>query len=108
MTFYPSVQPPEEVPGPTPAKEIHRASFSCLKAMYNSERNVLVKQAPKLSYKTLYPTNLERQQVALVCNIFNEFNVAALESTRTDEAEKKTARIISTVTEVRQAGTRCY
>ena len=42
------------------------ASLSCLKNVNRAEQNTLVKMAPKLSYKSLYPTNLERQQVSLV------------------------------------------
>lgn len=33
----------------------------------------------KLDYRTLYPNNFEKQKVNLVCNVFNEKTVAALE-----------------------------
>jgi THAP domain/Transposase protein len=63
----------------------HAASVSCIKRIYESERNSFVKQAHRLSYKTLYPTNLERQQVPLVLNIFNETTVVALEMVGTSD-----------------------
>jgi hypothetical protein len=54
------------------------ASFACLKRLYESECQSLIKSAPKLTRKSLYPTSLERQQVSLVMNIFNEYNIVAL------------------------------
>jgi len=62
------------------------ASLSCLKNIYKAEQNSLVEMAPKLSYKSLYPTNLERQQVSLVLNVFNEYNVQALIHHGSDQA----------------------
>ena len=61
-------------------------SLSCLKNIYRAEQHSLVKMAPKLSYESLYPTNLERQQVSLVLNVFNEYNVQALEHNGSDQA----------------------
>jgi hypothetical protein len=78
----------------TPVKRV--AAVSCLKTIYHVEKNSIVKKAHKLSFKTLYPTNLERQQVSLV-NIFNEFNVAALEQ-QNDEKCKRTANFIRLIT----------
>ena len=73
------------------------ATVSCLKELYKGEKNTLVKTAHKLSFKSLYPSNLERQQVSLALNIFNEFNVAALEM-KTDETCKQTACFIRVIT----------
>jgi hypothetical protein len=79
----------------TPVKCV--AAVSCLKTIYHAEKNSIVKKAHKLSFKSLYPTNLERQQVSLVVNIFNEFNVAALEQ-QNDEKCKQTANFIRLIT----------
>ena len=73
------------------------AAVERLKALYQSERNSLIKKAPKLSYKTLYPTSLERQQVGLVLNVFNEFNVIALQQTDC-ESDRTTAAFIQLIT----------
>jgi hypothetical protein len=55
--------------------------------MTRHAENSIVKKAHKLSFKSLYPLNLERQQKSLAVNIFNEFNVAALEQ-QNDEKYK--------------------
>lgn len=44
-----------------------------------SESSVLIKSAPHLNYKTLFPTSFERQKVCLVTNIFNNTTISALE-----------------------------
>ena len=75
----------------------HKASLSCLKTMYMDEKSSLIKRATKLTHKSLYPSNLERQQVALVVNIFNDFNAAALEM-RNKERDNETALFIRLVT----------
>lgn len=46
--------------------------------MYKRESNLLIKAAPKLSHKTLYPNTFERQKVSLVANVFHETTVSAL------------------------------
>jgi hypothetical protein len=63
-----------------------QASFSSLKDVYESERNSTIRKAFKLTYKSLFPTNLERQQVALVLNVFHESTVAALLCKGTEQA----------------------
>lgn len=55
------------------------ARFSDLKDVFHSEKNMLLKLAPNLSRKALYPTSVERQNVSLAVNIFDPKNVAALE-----------------------------
>jgi hypothetical protein len=58
--------------------KIHKASFSHLRKLYLSEKDNYVKLAPGLSYKSLYPTNTERQNVKLALKVFDEKTVAAL------------------------------
>lgn len=48
--------------------------------MYSSEKTDIVKIAPLLSEKVLYPTSFERQNVSLAVKLFNEKNVAALKT----------------------------
>ena len=43
----------------------HKASFADLKSQYNSEEKRIVKLAPQLTHKALYPSNTERQKVSL-------------------------------------------
>lgn len=56
----------------------------------------MLKEAPGLKYKTLYPTNLERQKVSLVLGIFNDKTVEALAS-KADETSKETATFINVI-----------
>ncbi|GBN45000.1 hypothetical protein AVEN_56197-1 [Araneus ventricosus] len=49
-----------------------------LKDIYETEKSNLIKNAPKLSQKVLYPTSFEKQNVLLALNIFHESNSAAL------------------------------
>ena len=60
-------------------------------------KNSLVKRAVKLTHKSLYPSNLERQQLALVVNIFNDFNAVALEMRKKDR-DNDTALFIRLIT----------
>ena len=90
---------PLNKPAITTAPVKHAAAVSCLKTLYRTESSSIVKTAHKLSFKTLYPTNLERQKVSLVLNLFNEFNVAALElQGQDDEKCKQTASFIRLIT----------
>jgi hypothetical protein len=73
-----------------------KASVSKLKAQYENEKNVLLKEAPRLKYKMLYPTNIERQKVSLVLGIFNEKTVEALAS-KCDENSKETSTFINII-----------
>jgi len=41
-------------------------------SLYSSEKDSFVKWAPGLSYKALFPSSVERQNVKLVMKIFNE------------------------------------
>lgn len=62
------------------------ARVSDLKEVYNFEQNNVVKLAPALSQKVLYPSNIERQNVALCTKFFDEKNVSALEVLFKEEA----------------------
>jgi len=75
---------------------LHKASMECLKSQYASERCSLVKAAPGLRYKALYPTNLERQKVSLVLGIFNEKTVEVLLS-KCNENTQQTAEFIAVI-----------
>ncbi|VEN43153.1 unnamed protein product [Callosobruchus maculatus] len=57
-----------------------KASFLDLRDLYKLEINKTTKRAFKLNEKSLYPNNLERQNVTLVDNIFHESTIAALQS----------------------------
>ncbi|KAH9379546.1 hypothetical protein HPB48_004259 [Haemaphysalis longicornis] len=54
-----------------------KASFFCVRRLYPVEHNKLAKVAHGLTYKALYPTNLERQNVKLALKVFNSFVSAA-------------------------------
>ena len=96
MTCF--VRPPLQQPAVPAVKEVKcSAPLSVIKALYHSEKNSLVKKAPTLSHKTLHPSNLERQQVKLVTNIFNEYTVTAL-LTYDDPKAKETANFVRLIT----------
>lgn len=54
------------------------ASVAHLKMLYRQEGNNVVKLAPDLNKKVLFPTSIERQDVNLCAKLFDEKNVAAL------------------------------
>lgn len=56
------------------------ASFKVLRSLFALENKNIVKCAYKLTLKSLYPSNIERQNVQLALQIFNENNVAALKT----------------------------
>lgn len=53
-------------------KDYHTASLDSLERLYASESEDLLKLSFNLSYKALYPSNFEKQNVKLVLQIFNE------------------------------------
>lgn len=55
------------------------ASFSTLEKLYDIECKNIIKYAYTLNLKTLNPTSLERQNVKLALNIFNEFVIEDLQ-----------------------------
>lgn len=54
------------------------ASFDALKQLHSKEQSQLLKYGYTLSLKALYPTSIERQNVKLVLQIFNQIIVTAL------------------------------
>ncbi|GBM68737.1 hypothetical protein AVEN_272226-1 [Araneus ventricosus] len=65
-------------PSPDNSSKISLAKLQDLKDIYETEKSNLIKNAPKLSRKVLYPTSFEKQNVLLALNIFHESNSAAL------------------------------
>jgi hypothetical protein len=57
---------------------IKKASFHHLRVINDNEKDLLIKKAFKLNNKTLYPSNIERQNVTLVDNVFHRSTIAAL------------------------------
>lgn len=55
-----------------------KASFQALRRLYDVESGNLLKFAYKLSFKALSPSNLERQKVFLVLQVFNVYVAQAL------------------------------
>ncbi|KAF2883780.1 hypothetical protein ILUMI_22366 [Ignelater luminosus] len=62
----------------TPENTVKYAKFQHLKDVYQAEKNLIVKQAYKLNYESLYPTVLEKQKVNLADNIFHASTIACL------------------------------
>ncbi|KAJ6648097.1 hypothetical protein Bhyg_03322 [Pseudolycoriella hygida] len=52
--------------------------YPSIRDKYHSEKRFMIKKAPKLSMKSLYPTNFERQKVSLALNVFHPMTIAAL------------------------------
>jgi len=63
------------------------AQFKLLEMLYEKEKNSLVKYGHTLSYKVLYPTNIQKQNVNLTLKVFNENNIAALKLAMQDSPE---------------------
>ncbi|KAJ4446704.1 hypothetical protein ANN_13401 [Periplaneta americana] len=55
------------------------ARFNDLIKLYESEQSSLIKEAPALTRKALYPSSFEKQNVSLALKVFNEKNIVALE-----------------------------
>lgn len=63
---------------------IMSASVQDLKNIYFKERNEILKLAPALSQKVLFPSSLERQNVNIALRLFDEKNITALEKLAKD------------------------
>jgi hypothetical protein len=63
----------------TSGSSVCQASFSHVRQLYNSEVDSVVKLAPGLTRKALYPSNLERQNVQLALKVFDEKVLVALD-----------------------------
>ncbi|XP_023225604.1 uncharacterized protein LOC111626460 [Centruroides sculpturatus] len=72
-------------------------NLQCLKTIHFQEKSSTVKLAPKLSKKVLYPSKLERQNVALVCSIFDEKNIAALRIKHQIQNSKETSYFLDII-----------
>lgn len=57
---------------------IRKADFTYLRQLYEREKSSVIKYGHKLSYKSLYPSNIEKQKVSLVLKVFNDANIAAI------------------------------
>ena len=57
---------------------ILHASFDHLKVVYNMEINSTLKQAFKLTLKSLFPHSIERENVRLALNFFNDSTAALI------------------------------
>lgn len=55
-----------------------KAPFTTLRKLYSLEADSLLKNSYSLTMKALCPSNLERQNVTLVIQIFNEYLIQAL------------------------------
>lgn len=62
------------------ADVLNYAKFKHFRDVYEDEKNSTIKQAFKLNYKTIYPSNLERQKVYLVDNLFHRSTIACLKT----------------------------
>lgn len=61
-------------------ENVHKAPLQALKTLHDLEKNLLIKYAPDLSQKVLYPSSFERQNVQFVVKLFNEKNISALKT----------------------------
>jgi len=55
-----------------------KASLSHVRSLYAAEKDCFIKEAPGLSHKYLYPSNLERQNVQLVLKLFSDKTIVGL------------------------------
>ena len=58
--------------------QVYSASFSDVRLLYASEKESLAKLAPNLTIKACFLSAIERQNVKLVLQVFNELTLAAL------------------------------
>lgn len=56
------------------------ARFLDLRRLYRKNRFMLLKNASKLSHRSLFPSNLDRQKVSLACHVFHESTLAAVKT----------------------------
>ena len=59
--------------------KIIKPKFSHLRSIYHKEKDAVIKLAHKISYKCVYPSSLDRQNVQYAVNIFHESNDVALQ-----------------------------
>ena len=73
------------------------ANLKDLKEVHFSEENNLVKLAPSLSKKVLYPSSIERQNVSLAVRLFDEKNVVALQTFFKDQVIVGSAEFVNII-----------
>lgn len=64
--------------GTSPTHNVNIASFSSLRKLHSVEEQSILKHAKYLSIKALYPSSIERQNVKLALQVFNEHVISAL------------------------------
>ena len=83
-------------------KKILSAPFMTIKILQSLEADLLLKHAYNLSLKAINPSNLEKQNVKLVLQIFNEYLVQALlskgEKCAYLDSYKEVAEFVDTIT----------
>lgn len=74
--------------------ETQHISLKSVKDLYLYERDKLIKLAPKLSQKVLFPSSFERQNVQHIVSLFNDKTISAL---KTFDASSFTANFLNTI-----------
>lgn len=57
------------------------AKFSDIRQLFRKECNQLIKLAPKLNFKTVFLSTLDRRKVSLVNNVFHESTLLSIKNT---------------------------
>ena len=77
------------------------ASFEDIRVLYKEEQRSVAKTAHRLTAKSCWPSNLERQNVGLALRIFNDSTSAALQLKRSKkELSVQTSEFISLITRI--------
>ncbi|XP_018914579.1 uncharacterized protein [Bemisia tabaci] len=63
------------------------AKFEDVKNLYHAEANAVLKLAPKLTRKAVYPSSVERQNVSLVNAVFQDSTRVALQTLKKDNVQ---------------------
>ena len=77
----------------------NKALFEDIRLLFRSEQNSVAKLAHRLTAKSCWPSNLERQNVSLAQRIFNESTAAALtiQNSSRNEFKSDTAEFITII-----------
>ena len=77
------------------------ASFENIRVLYKEEQRSVAKTAHRLTVKSCWPSNLERQNVGLALRIFNDSTAAALQLKRSKrDLSLQTSEFISLITRI--------
>ena len=60
-----------------------QAKWNNLKSLHKKESKNIIKNT-KIDYRTIYPSNFEKQKVNLVLNVFNDITIVALKQDKFD------------------------